>query len=511
MAKESSCIALGKWRSLLWPIYGHELKKLVPMLVVFLLITFNYNVLRCMKDSLVITAKNSGAEVIPFIKSWVMFPMSLLLTWVFIRLSNRFSREHVFYIMMGSFLVFFAFFGFIFYPRSEHFHLQSFANYLTGVLPEGLKGFINMIRYWSFTLFYTMCELWSNIILSLLCWGFANQITKLDEAKRFYGILGVAINISGIFAGQLSTLVTKQATCWFPIDFHGDPWGPTLLNLLVMVVGVGTLALGALWYLNKVLREHQELCPVEDSVAANKERKKKRFSLRENMSFLLSSKYVLYIAVMIIGYNIVINLTEILWKQEVKELYPNPIQFNLYMNEVTTWISIVATFSSLLIAGNSLRIFGWTKTALITPTILLITSVGFFGFFFLKGSPHLPYILAGLTPLQLVVFFGTFQNCCSRAAKYAVFDATKEMAFIPLSQEEKIKGKAAIDGVCNRLGKSGGSIIYQFLLITFSSISACAPYVAIILFSIIALWMVAIRNLGRQFNEKTMVPASVPA
>src|SRR5258708_2640488 len=84
-------------KAILWPVHNYELKKLIPMLLIFFLISFDYNVLRTMKDALVVTAKSSGAEVIPFIKVWVMFPGSVLLTYLFTRLSNRFSREVVIY------------------------------------------------------------------------------------------------------------------------------------------------------------------------------------------------------------------------------------------------------------------------------------------------------------------------------------------------------------------------------------------------------------------------------
>ena len=88
----------------------------------------------------------------------------------------------------------------------------------------------------------------------------------------------------------------------------------------------------------------------------------------------------------------------------------------------------------------------------------------------------------------------------SKAAKYSVFDATKEMAFIPLEHDCKLKGKAAIDGIGSRLGKSGGAVFYQGLLLVFGTVSGSAPYVALLLGVVLVLWMWAVHLLGRQFN-----------
>jgi AAA family ATP:ADP antiporter len=145
--------------------------------------------------------------------------------------------------------------------------------------------------------------------------------------------------------------------------------------------------------------------------------------------------------------------------------------------------------------------FGWTRIALITPAIMLLTSAGFFSFLFFKDSLSDVVAITGTSSLAIAVFFGAAQVCLSKAAKYSVFDTTKEMAFIPLGHESKLKGKAAIDGVGSRLGKSGGSLIHQGLLMIFSTLSASAPVVAAILMCVIFFWVLATRSLGIQFNE----------
>jgi len=210
MQAADSTDEFGRIRNFLWPIHRHELKKLIPILIIFFCISLDYNILRTLKDSLVVTAKGSGAEVIPFIKVWVMFPGAIALTWVFTWLSRHFTREHVFYAVMGLFLGFFALFTFVLYPARDHLHPHQLADQLQAMLPAGAKGFISMFRYWTFSAFYAMSELWGNIVLFLLFWGFANEITKVGEAKRFYGLFGLGANMAGIAAGELSYELSRM-------------------------------------------------------------------------------------------------------------------------------------------------------------------------------------------------------------------------------------------------------------------------------------------------------------
>lgn len=489
-----------RMRQIFWPVHAFELKKLIPMLLLFFFLYLNYNVLRTMKDTLVVTAKLSGAEVIPFIKVWVMFPMAVLLTFLYTRFANWYSMEKVFYIMTGLFLGYFLFFITCLYPNESWLHPHAFADRLELILPEGLKGMIAMLRYWTFTSFYVMSELWGTMVLFTLFWGFANQITHMEEAKRFYGIFGIGANMSGIAAGIFGQLLIEYAPSIPMGTINPDQRWLYLLVSLVLVCGVLAMVVFR-WMHVYALSDARYINPVKDREQRGE---KVHLGLRDSFAYLLRSRYLLCIAVIVIAYNIIINLTEVLWKHEVKALYPSPMDYSTYQYQVTTAISILATLTSLLISGNAIRTLGWTFTALLTPIILLITSIGFFYTFFMKEALA-PWTLSvlGIEPLALVVFFGTLQNCCSRAAKYSVFDATRELAYVPLSTTCQRKGKAAIDGVCSRLGKSGGSLMYQVLLIGCANIVSSAPYIAICLFGTLVIWIIATRLLGIQFNALT--------
>lgn len=89
-------------------------KKLVPLGLMLFFILFNYTILRDTKDVLVVTAPNSGAEIIPFLKTYVNLPSAIGFTLIYSALCNKMSPDKVFYVIMTAFLTFFgAFAGFI--------------------------------------------------------------------------------------------------------------------------------------------------------------------------------------------------------------------------------------------------------------------------------------------------------------------------------------------------------------------------------------------------------------
>lgn len=496
MTTETKPPAFGKMRSIFWPIHTFELKKILPMFFLFFFINFNYTILRDTKDSLIVTAPGSGAEAIPFLKVWGVLPMAVLIMIFYAKLSNRLSKERLFYTMITIFISFFAIFAFVLYPLKEVLHPHQFADTLQGILPKGFAGFIAIFRNWTFALFYIMSELWGSVATSLLFWGFANDITRISESKRFYAMFGLGANVAMLFSAPaiiyLSGLRTK-------LPAHLDAWGVSLKLMMACVVVAGLIVMAIYRWINKNVLTDPRFYDPNEKKKAKKE--KPKMSLKESFIYLSKSKYIGCLAILVIGYGIAINIVEVTWKSQLKLQYPNPNDYAVFMGYFSLFTSIFTILMMLFVSSNVIRRFGWKFAALFTPVVLLITGAGFFSF--VLFGKHMTGMLAalGATPIFFAVIFGTVQNIMSKSSKYSLFDPTKEMAYIPLDQESKVKGKAAIDVVGARLGKAGGSLLQQGLIVAFGSLAAITPYIAVILFGIIFAWITAARSLGNQFQD----------
>src|SRR5580658_5006214 len=94
----------GLLRAIFWPVHRTEVKKVLSMLLLLFFLCVTYGVLRNLKDTIILTAKHSGAEVIPFIKVWGMLPGVFCATWLYTRLRRYFSKESVFYLIISGFI-----------------------------------------------------------------------------------------------------------------------------------------------------------------------------------------------------------------------------------------------------------------------------------------------------------------------------------------------------------------------------------------------------------------------
>lgn len=463
------------------------------MFILFFLISFNYNILRNTKETLIITAPGSGAEAILFIKSWLVLPSSILFTILYAKLSNILSKRALFYTVLSPFLIFFTLFALVLYPNRDVLHPTATADALQAILPEGCMGLIAVFRNWTYAIFFELAELWGSFMLALMFWGFSNEITKVEEAKRFYAIFGIGANSALMVAGWATVYVSDIRES---LPSNVDAWGVSLNYLTMMVVAAGFGIMGIYWWINKyVLTDPRFYSPTEQII---KNKEKPSMSIKESFLYLIRSPYICFLALLVIGYGISINLIEVTWKSQLKMQYPDSNDYNTFMGYFSTYTGILSLIM-LFIGGDLIRRFGWGPAALVTPVVLLVSGIFFFGLIIFPEKCTSLVAALGTTPLMLAVMVGGFQNVVSKACKYSIFDPTKEMAYIPLDQEQKVKGKASIDIVGARFGKASASFVQQVLVIIFGSISAVTPILGVLLIGIITIWILAVVNLNKRF------------
>ena len=147
--------------------------------------------------------------------------------------------------------------------------------------------------------------------------------------------------------------------------------------------------------------------------------------------------------------------------------------------------------------------FGWFWGAIMTPAVILITGMFFFGCMLFSGLMTPLAAGLGTTTLFLSVWIGTIQGILSKSVKYGLFDPTKEMAYIPLDDTLKVKGKAAVDVIGARLGKASGGYISSILLIlTMGTITDIAPMLSVFVVGIILVWIYAVFTLNKLYASK---------
>ena len=106
--------------------------------------------------------------------------------------------------------------------------------------------------------------------------------------------------------------------------------------------------------------------------------------------------------------------------------------------------------------------------------------------------------------LAFIVNLGLASIVLIKASKYTLFDPSKERAYVPLDEESKVRGKAAVDGFGSRVGKSLGSGIISMVLVPwFGSIADSIHVIFVIALLALAVWLTSVGTLSKLFKELT--------
>jgi len=479
--------------------------KLLLMGSLFFFMAYNNALLDSLKDTLVVTALG-GAEQIPYLTVWAVLPCSVLFVLVFSVLSQRLPRKALFDATVSGFLAFYLLFTFLLFPLRAQLAPAGLTQALLAVVPAGLHGGVAVLHNWPYTLFYVFSELWGDVVLSLLFWGLANEITAEREAMVLYPLFGLGANLAQAAAGRvlkgMAIFMAPKAAALTGLSAAAHAaassaaWDAQLrlLMLSVFVAGAAILVLHAhissaapAWM---AAREPEDMPPAAPPRRAGA----KPRSTMDVFKALSTSPQINCLAAMAVAQGLSSNIFAVAWKTQLRMLYPDPSAYSAFMGDVAT-ISACATGAAMLAAPMLFRKLGWAGAAAFTPWCMIAMGWAFFGasiaggFGAASGGPP-------LAMLHKLVMGGALVYVFEKASKFSLFKPAEEMVYLGLSQEARTQGKAAVDVCATQVGKAGGSIFQQGLLVAFGSLARALPALALCHTACVTAWIFAVSSLS---------------
>lgn len=485
-----------KIRTILWPIKRYELAKFIPMATLMFCVLFNQNILRILKDSILIS--EISAEITSFAKVYCVTPAATIFVIIYAKLINHLTFDKIFYYLVSFFTGFYVIFAFILYPNIDFFHMNGEKlDYLMSAYPH-FKWYIAILGNWSYIIFYTLSELWPNVFYILLFWQLANEITSTREAKRFYTLFSLFGNSSVIVVGLLMLNLSSEESITRKLFTISDS------KILLTQVSTRFVALSAIFscllvrYITKRVMTNPNLY-----LRPPEELSKNKMGLIESFKYIARSKYLWLMLICSASFGLSMNLVEAVWKAKIKELYPSVTEFAAFSSIYILWTGVVIMVLTI-VGTNIMRTRSWFTAAVITPIVILITGTLFFVLVVFDKAIFSFYEGAIITtPLALAVSVGAIQNILSKGSKYSIWDTSREMLYIPLDQELRTKGKAAVDVISPKIGKSASGLVQSviFTILPTATYNSISSSLMVIFIVVCVLWIYSVRKIYFEYQK----------
>ena len=77
------------------------------------------------------------------------------------------------------------------------------------------------------------------------------------------------------------------------------------------------------------------------------------------------------------------------------------------------------------------------------------------------------------------------------------------MAYVPLDDDLKVKGKGAVDSIGIKLGKSASAFIQMSIFFIFPNATqlSISPYLMVVFIAVCITWIWAVSKLGKEYES----------
>ncbi len=313
--------------------------------------------------------------------------------------------------------------------------------------------------------FYLFGDLFNTLMVATF-FVFLNDSVKPDDAKRLYG----PIVLGGVAGGAIGSTFLRALIK----ELSNPQWMWVCVGLTV-AVAVIAIAAGKLVDRQQASATEPE-AETKPTPAGN--------PAVEGAKLVLRSRYLLAIVAIVGLYEIVSTILDFQFTATVYGLLDDKdakAQLGT-VYAITNWTGLaIQVFATTFVMQR----FGIKIAILIMPFAILLNSTAFL-----------------LVPL---LWTGSFLNTTDNALNYSLNQSSREALWTPTTRDEKYKAKAFIDMFVQRFAKAiavGINLAMSALFVGIEGIRWLSLFVIVL----IALWLLAARYAGKQFEDMTKKP-----
>ncbi len=379
-----------------------ELKKFAFLAVIFAAIIGITWCFKPLKDG--IFCATVGVELQPEAK-WLSLGVIFLLIMLYSKLSDRFARDKMFYILCTIYgLVTLGFYWGLQHPEIG--------------LANPVIGAYRLIG-WGW---YVFVESFASLLV-VAFWSFVADTTTPESAKRGYSILVMGGQIGGIIGPWIATFAKTIGSAQI------------VFGIAMAIFSVMGLVKLLMLYVSKaeLVGYRAKASTIQPSTPG----------FLEGLKLLLSQPYLMGIFLVLTIFGVVTTIIDFELQLLVYEATKSADAMAYYMGWFGVATNSLTLLSLILGIGNITRYFGLTIALVLMPVLVLIAVL----------SIYFGHWLGGEWPLQIAFVMLVIIS----SVNYSLGQPTKEQLYIPTSKETKYKAKVWIEAFGHRSSKALGS------------------------------------------------------
>ena len=320
-----------------------------------------------------------------------------------------------------------------------------------------------------------------NLMIIAQLWAFANDVYTVDQGKRLFAIVGFGASLGAIAGSFVTGQLVK--------DYGPYPFLLGAAGLLVLCL-----------FLTNAVDVRERKASAEDAGATEGDRAaaegKPAAGGRSAFALVLSNKYLLFIGLLMLVYNLVNTTGEYILGKTVVSVFTathgataagmdeKKVIGEFYGNFFTL-VNLLSAAIQAFLVSRILKYFG------VRVALLVLPLVAFGGYLSMAFLPILP-LIRGV-------------KLAENSIDYSLQSTTKNALYLPTSREAKYKAKQANDTFFVRFGDvlSAGLVFAGTTWLGFAQ-----KQFAFVNVVLIVIWLVLAIAIGRMFANLEKKPAS---